>query len=93
MRFVLTETGSIYQIDHANKLIRRLEGKNAPTTRVGKDGEWKPFEAIESSFYGDSGLSIVWRIDETEEGPVKRTTQTSPVVYEAVSLEAIYAHV
>jgi hypothetical protein len=47
MKFI-TRSGSLYQIDVANKKIRRLEGKANATPHQGADGEWKSYEAIGS---------------------------------------------
>jgi hypothetical protein len=39
-----TESGSAYELDISNTQIRRLGGKEDPTPRQGKDGEWKKYE-------------------------------------------------
>jgi hypothetical protein len=52
-----TASGSVYEVDAANKRIRRLGGLSAPTDRVG-DG-WKAYENITSITIGRSVL-IEW---------------------------------
>ena len=37
---------STYEVDEANKKIRRLEGKNPPRNSQGTDGEWKSYEYL-----------------------------------------------
>jgi hypothetical protein len=41
-----TRSGSVYDVDTDTKQIRRLSGLHAPQARQGKDGEWRPYEAI-----------------------------------------------
>lgn len=41
-----TESGSTYQVDYINKLIRRISGTNNPTNRQGQDGNWKAYQDI-----------------------------------------------
>jgi hypothetical protein len=41
-----TKSNSTYDIDIANKRIRRLNGNNEPQPRQGQDGEWKTYAAI-----------------------------------------------
>lgn len=79
-----TQSGSIYEVDEANKKIRRLSGVNSPTPYVGKDGDWKEYHDLNINVV-TGGLSIVWRIDQVEDengdyGSCFRTTQTSRVV-------------
>lgn len=65
---------STYEIDPANRRIRRLEGTNDPTARQGNDGDWKNYAAISSVTIGDP-VVIVWQIlDDRAKG-----TNTSPV--------------
>jgi hypothetical protein len=45
MKFV-TVSGSMYEVDLAEKKCRRLVGVNDPKPRQGKDGEWKTFHDI-----------------------------------------------
>lgn len=78
-----TETGSIYEVDEANKRIRRLTGKGNPTPRMGLDGEWREYHDLNLNSHG--GLSITWVIDQVEDengnyGSCFRTTQTSSVI-------------
>lgn len=41
-----TRSGSVYQVDHEGKRVRRMSGENDPTPRQGVDGEWKSFHHI-----------------------------------------------
>lgn len=41
----ITETGSTYEVDEAQKRVRRLSGNKAPTARQGYDREWRSYEA------------------------------------------------
>jgi len=92
MKFI-TESGSVYQIDTANKKIRRLSGKNDPTPRQGADGEYKSYEgfgSLEEIVAGNEGkltvghsAIIVWVQSEHEplsEYGGTKTTFTSPIV-------------
>lgn len=55
----VTNSGSRYELDMAQKRIRRISGKpNRHAERVGLE-EWKPFEAISTPTIGDSVL-IRW---------------------------------
>ena len=45
MKFT-TISGSTYEVDTISKKIRRLAGTENPTSRQGKDGEWKSYEDI-----------------------------------------------
>ena len=79
---VRTETGSVYEINHEEKLIRRQSGEGPPTDRM--EGGWRPFEDI---FAGQLGmpLVIVWgddvaALDPDAPPPIAKTTITSRVV-------------
>ena len=41
-----TYTGSVYEVDQQGKRIRRLTGKNEPTSRQGKDNEWRDYREL-----------------------------------------------
>ena len=62
---------SVYQIDEAEHLIRRVSGANDPTPRQGTDGEWREYETIEPLM---GGLWVMW---DSESG---KGTWTSDVV-------------
>ncbi len=66
-----TATGSIYEVDDLNKLVRRMQGMHAPTPREGQDGIWKQYDAVVPFM---NGLLIVW--DET----LGKATLTSQLV-------------
>jgi len=38
-----TESGSVYEVDHAKSRVRRISGTHAPTSSQGPDGEWREF--------------------------------------------------
>lgn len=79
----ITESGSVYEINQDTKQIRRLEGKVSPTTRVGKDGDWRTYkEIMPDPIQSGRNLIIVWGDDVpalTEAGGIP-TTLTSPIV-------------
>lgn len=76
---IIKTTSSIYEINLENKIIRRLMGVNAPTSRQEKDGEWKPFLDIFIPDVGQSFL-IVWEYVEQEgRRTVFKTTMSSPI--------------
>ncbi len=78
-----TESGSRYEVNTETKQLRRLEGRLGPTTRIGKDGEWRSFKNIvPNPIQVGMNLIIEWGDDVkpmTEEGGVP-ITLTSPVV-------------
>lgn len=41
-----TESGSVYELDTANKRVRRIGGVRAPTPRQGADGGWRAYEYL-----------------------------------------------
>ena len=69
----VTTANSVYQINEADHLIRRLSGTADPTPRQGKDGEWQEYQSIEPHF---SGLLITWGADQDR----SRCTWTSDVM-------------
>jgi hypothetical protein len=54
-----TISGSIYEIDENRKQIRRLHGNNEPTSRQGKNGNWKKYATISDIAIGKPVI-IVW---------------------------------
>ena len=72
-----TETGSLYEVDIPNCLIRRIAGTSQPTDRVGEDGIWKKFIGLS---WSGSRLVIAWRFNK--ETNILETTVTSPVIEE-----------
>lgn len=64
----ITETGSTYEVDQADKRIRRLSGVDNPTPRVGKDGEWRSYESITGLEVGSQAI-ILWSPQDTEPLP------------------------
>jgi len=75
MILVKTESGSAYEIDKENKLIRRITGNAPPTNRQGEDGQWKSYWSV--GYQEKAPLLIVWELSENF---VARSTVTSPVV-------------
>lgn len=63
---------SVYQIDWAEKKVRRLSSTHAPTDNQKDDGEWQDYESI---VVGPSGMSIQWAQGTTP----KPYTITSPI--------------
>ncbi len=68
-----TATGSIYEVDEANKQIRRMHGTHPPRSRQGVDGEWKQYEELHKYL---NGLLIVWEVIDG----VSKSTLTSQLV-------------
>lgn len=60
MTLLHTEFSS-YEIDQAQRRIRRIGGVNPPTPNQGPDGDWQSYESI--TRVGD-GLMIVWDIGD-----------------------------
>lgn len=56
---VTTESKSIYEIDNANKKVRRLSGKGNVPLRLGTDGQWNPYDSIQGMIVG-SNMIILW---------------------------------
>ena len=67
---VYTTLNSVYEVDTANRRIRRLSGRNAPTQHSGIDGAWQDYADYTS--HPSGGLMIVWDSE--------RLTLTSQVV-------------
>jgi hypothetical protein len=79
-----TISGSLYEVDEAQRRCRRLNGIYDPTPRMGKDGEWRTYHSL----YPDpiqvgQQVIIVWGDDveaiDPNTIPVAKTTVTSPV--------------
>jgi hypothetical protein len=86
MMFV-TKSGSTYEVDQVDKRVRRLNGVDQPTPRMGKDGEWRSYEDIMGLQVGSS-VVIMWSPQDTpplpdtsveEGGAIMPITQTSVV--------------
>lgn len=77
MRFT-TESKSVYEVDLANKRMRRLSGEKDPTPRSGKDGEWKAFEYIFPEKV-EVGKSVIFGWDPETTPPLKDSEVGSPI--------------
>ena len=53
----VTTVNSVYQINEADHMVRRVSGVNDPTPRQGVDGAWQEYLSITPYF---DGLLIVW---------------------------------
>lgn len=53
----VTTANTIYEINEADKLIRRVSSTHAPTPRQAEIGEWQPYRTLG---YILDGLIIVW---------------------------------
>ena len=63
MKFT-TQSGSVYEINTDSKKIRRLKGKEDPTPRQGKDGEWRPYvDTFPNPIQVGKGVVIAWGSD------------------------------
>ncbi len=56
---IFTTRNSTYEVDQANKQVRRLNGKKDPTPRTGLDGEWRQYSDISKPIVGHS-VWILW---------------------------------
>lgn len=83
-----TQSGSVYEVNTDSKKVRRLQGMNDPTPRMGKEGEWRPyFSLLPDPPEVGSQVVIVWG-DDTKPLPetdcscgiIIPTTMTSNVV-------------
>jgi hypothetical protein len=66
---VLTESGSTYEVDHANRMARRLLG-NGPATE--RSAEWRAFKSV---FLFHGHLLIEW----TQATPLLPGSPTSAI--------------
>lgn len=66
---------SVYEVNHAEKQVRRLEGIANPTPRIGEDGVWRTYLEINRR----DGLLIRWADDAPG---FAEFTWTSPIVRE-----------
>lgn len=55
----ITQSGSTYEVNQEQKMVRRLNGKGDATPRQGKDGEWRPFKVMTPVLVGQS-VAFVW---------------------------------
>lgn len=88
MKFT-TASGSLYEVNEADKQIRRLNGQADPTPRMGKAGEWRTYsQLVPSPLEIGAQAMIVWGNDvpllpdtvvEVDETAIKITT-TSLVI-------------
>ena len=75
---MMTESGSLYEINLEEKRIRRVTGNGPGTPRVGPDGEWRTFTDLHPAApVVGASLLIMWR--QNPETGVLETTLTSPV--------------
>lgn len=71
MRF-LTHTGSVFEVDQENKLIRRIPRKGNPTTTK-EDNVWRKY-VLHTPIEVDRSVTIWWDSDDKDLTP---TTTTS----------------
>jgi hypothetical protein len=78
MKFT-TDTGSVYEVDPVLRMVRRVSGMDEPTSRVGKDGEWRTYLMIPTPVVGQ-GVVIAWGLVRSpDDYTIVQCTQTSPV--------------
>jgi hypothetical protein len=70
----VTTANSVYEINEADHMIRRVSGTADPTPRQGADGVWKAYRTLGVML---DGLLIVW--GDNPDGSAA-TTWTSKVV-------------
>lgn len=73
-KLVKTESGSLYEIDEANKKIRRIYGTVVPTAQFQTDGQWVKYESI-NKIRKHHSLVIIWALDKQ-----LPATITTPIV-------------
>ncbi len=61
-KVVTTVSGSVYEVDEADKNVRRLNGIKDPTPRLGQDGDWRAYDSIHGPEI-DKSMVIVWGLD------------------------------
>ena len=52
MQRVRTESGSVYDVDHAGMRIRRVHGRHGPADTQPQDGIWRSFIGLEGPTAG-----------------------------------------
>ncbi len=72
-----TQSGSHYELEPEARRIRRVTSTHPPTTRQGRDGEWKSFAETSTPNEGES-LVVVWRV---RDDGVSECLITSPVAF------------
>jgi hypothetical protein len=77
---VQTVTGSVYEINEKDQLIRRRSGTREPTVYQGPDEQWRSFVGIE---FIDNEMLIIWSKDK---GMTKctRTSKVKKIVLEVL---------
>lgn len=75
--FIKTKSGSTYEVDDGKKLVRRLCGVLDPTSRQGKDDEWKKYEI--ASFINQGELTFLL-FDWTGQGNCTITSQIIEII-------------
>lgn len=74
-----TFSGSVYEIDSANKKVRRVSGTHEPTSNQGIDGEWKHYELVHH--VRNLGLVIEWN----EQGSATITSRVTSHTHEELT--------
>lgn len=59
VKALLTESGSVYQIDEARHRVRRVLGTTMPTPKFGVDGDWHEYASIEYE-RRDHRIFVTW---------------------------------
>ena len=76
--FFKTESGSLYEINFEDSLARRLHG----TTKVERiTDEWREFKEVSGVPEIGASYTFVWDIQDTEQGPLYKTTITSRLTW------------
>jgi len=63
MQRVTTESGSVYDVDHAGSRIRRVHGRHGPADTQPQDGIWRSFIGLEGPTAGQS-MVVYWATEE-----------------------------
>ena len=56
---VHTESGSVYDVDHVGKQIRRVHGRHGPADSQPQDGIWRQFLGLEGPVTGEP-MVVYW---------------------------------
>jgi hypothetical protein len=56
---IRTESGSVYDIDHVGKRLRRVHGRHGPADTQPQDGIWREFQGLEGPRIGEA-MVVYW---------------------------------
>lgn len=86
MQRVRTESGSVYDVDHEGKRIRRVHGRHGPADTQPQDGIWRSFVGLEGPIAGQP--MVVYWATEVVGAKVTNLGFRTTVVVEVGEIEA-----